>query len=314
VTFRFWGVRGSLPCPPTPESIRAKISAVVQRLQPSDLAGPLSRERFLAGLPPELFGLTGGNSTCFELQSDPGQIVAVDAGTGLRELGLFHEARDDRPKHYHIFLSHLHWDHIQGLPFFPGLAEARNRVTFYSPLSGFEERLRAQMREPYFPVPFSVFPARTEFVELADEPLTVAGTRICWQPVPHPGTCAGYRFDRDGRSLVFSTDTELGRDDFGGGTEIRRFFGGADVLVMDAQYTLAELLDRRNWGHSSASLAVEFALQHGARTLYLFHHEPDHDDARLEEMVRTSQWYADRLQPGRLEVRLAREGRWETAA
>lgn len=306
--FRFWGVRGSLPCPPSPAELRSKVSAILQRARPSDLSGPESRERFLATLPEELFGLVGGNTTCFEVEASSSDVIVVDAGTGIRELGNVHETANGSGKHYHLFFTHYHWDHIQGLPFFSGLYHPQNRVTFYSPVSGFETILRDQMREPHFPIALSSFPATMRFVEL-DQPVVVGGTRVSWQRVNHPGSCYAYRFERSGHSLVFSTDTELRLEDFERTPENLAFYGNADVLVLDAQYTLGEAIERTDWGHSSASHAVDFALDFAAKTLYLFHHEPNHDDAKVEEIGRLAQWYADHKCPGSLLVHVAREGR-----
>jgi phosphoribosyl 1,2-cyclic phosphodiesterase len=309
VRFRFWGVRGSTPTPLTVEAFQARISTILHRARPEDLAGPESRERFLASLPPELFGLVGGNTTCLEIEGSGDDVLIVDGGTGLRELGVAHETGNSRPKHYHLFLTHFHYDHLQGLPFFPGFVHPRNRVTLYSPVKGFEELIHRHMREPFFPIPFSIFPAQIRFVELGTEPVTIGETTVRWKAVYHPGTCHGYRFDRQGRSLVFSTDTELRSDDFARTEANREFFGGADALILDSQYTLAEALERPDWGHSSSSLAVDFALDFGAKRLYLFHHEPAHDDAKVEEIRRLAQWYADHRNPGALKVLVAREGR-----
>ncbi len=307
--FRFWGVRGSLPCPETPEAVRAKVSTIINRVQSSDLVSPESRERFLAGLPPELFGSIGGNTTCFEVEGSPREILVVDAGTGLRELGTFYESSPSSPKHYHIFFTHFHWDHLQGLPFFQGLFQRGNTISFYSPMKGFEKWVRQQMDEPFFPVPLSVLPARMFFVELDEGPLVIAGTQVRWRSVNHPGSCVCYRFERDGKSLIFSTDTELRVVDFDKSPENLLFYDEVDVLVMDAQYTLDEAIERPDWGHSSSGLAVEFALDFHAKTLYLFHHEPNHDDSRIEEIGRLAQWYADHKRPGGLKVLVAREGR-----
>lgn len=294
----------------TPGALKAKVSSILQRVQPSDLASPEAREKFLAHLPPELFGTIGGNTTCFEVELGDDQVLLVDAGTGIREAGRFHESTNPRPKHYHIFLTHFHWDHLQGIPFFAGLAQARNRVTFYSPVSGFEELVRQQMREPYFPIPMAALPAQVRFVEL-QKPLAIAGTTVEWKRVNHPGVAYSYRFSQAGKVLVFSTDTELRDQDYDRDRENIAFFGGAHALVIDAQYTEAELVDRVHWGHSSVKQAVDFALEFETGMVYLFHHEPDHDDARIEEMARTAQWYADTRVPGRLRVILAREGRSE---
>lgn len=309
--FRFWGVRGSVPCPLTAQGLKAKVSAILQRVRPQDLRGPDARERFLATLPPELFGLIGGNTSCFEFASEDNQVLIVDGGTGIRELGLHHEGINSGGKHYHIFLTHFHWDHLQGLPFFSGFFHGWNQVTFYSPIPGFEGVVRGQMKEPYFPVPLSAYPATVRFVELTSPSVTIGTTKVRWKQVNHPGSCISYRFEQGPHSLVFSTDTELRIEDFEKDEANLLFYQGAEVLILDAQYTLEEAVDRPDWGHSASSLAVDFAIDFGVRTLYLFHHEPNHDDAKIEEIGRLAQWYADHRRPGALVVRLAREGREE---
>jgi len=263
----------------------------------------------MAELPPELFGHVGGNTTCLEVEASGNDVLIIDGGTGIRELGQFHEKTTSKAKHYHIFLTHFHWDHIQGLPFFAGFFHPLNQVTFYSSVPGFEAILRGQMRQPYFPIPLSVFPAKLEFFELGQSALTLGGTEVRWKTVNHPGSCLSYRFDRQGKSFIFSTDTELRVEDFEKNPENLAFYQDADVLVLDAQYTLGEAIDRSDWGHSSSSLAVDFALDFGIKTLYLFHHEPSHDDGKVEEIGRLAQWYADHKRHNALAVRIAREGR-----
>jgi len=310
VTFRFWGVRGSLPCPASPAEVKAKISTVVHRIRSEDLASPESRERFLAQLPPEVFGLAGGNTTCLEVEADNGHALFADGGTGLRWAGMEQRLA---PCHYHILLTHFHWDHLQGIPFFAPLSNPAAQVTFYSPVPDFEAVVRAQMEPPYFPVTLASFPARVRFVELGTGPFLVAGTEVRWKTVNHPGSCVSYRFTRRESALVFSTDHELRLEDFHPSPEATDFFTGADVLVLDSQYTPGEAVHRADWGHSSSGLAVDFALDFGARRLYLFHHEPDHGDSQLEEIGRTAQWYADHKRPGALTVRIAREGTKENS-
>ncbi|MEI8092904.1 MAG: MBL fold metallo-hydrolase [Spirochaetales bacterium] len=310
MTFRFWGTRGSVPTPLSPAAVRAKISSVLQRVKAIDVASVEAKERFLAGLPEELFGHVGGNTTCLEVVSQQQtDVVFVDAGTGLVEAGRFYETNSKGPVHYHIFLTHFHWDHIQGLPFFPGLNRSENTITLYSPVGGFERFIHEQMRAPFFPVPLSIFPARVEFSELKGSRVTLGSLIVTWKTVQHPGSCVSYRFDADDRALVFSTDTELRAADFVKTGENNKFYEAVDVLVMDAQYTLGEAIEKADWGHSSASLAVDFAVEFHVRCLYLFHHEPSNSDAKIEEIGRLAQWYADHKKAGHLEVKLAREGR-----
>lgn len=132
----FWGVRGSIATPLSSEQIQAKISAVVQRITERDIADQDSRERFIASLPQWLFGTVGGNTTCVEVETDEGEHLIFDAGTGIRVLGLHLQNRPDyfdRPHTYHLFFTHFHWDHVQGLPFFGPAYDPRNTIIIYSP-------------------------------------------------------------------------------------------------------------------------------------------------------------------------------------
>ncbi len=115
---RFWGVRGSLPSPQLPGQIKSKISAIIERITPDDLESPKARERFLANLPPWLFGTVGGNTPCLEVRpdKDSSNVIIFDAGSGIRELGISASKERVKPNHYHIFFSHFHWDHLMGLP------------------------------------------------------------------------------------------------------------------------------------------------------------------------------------------------------
>lgn len=305
---KFWGVRGSIPAPITPAVLKNKITAILNRVTPRDLESAASREIFLAHLPPELFSTVGGNTTCLEVRSDENEIFLVDGGTGIREFGQSLVYPKDKGITLHIFFSHFHWDHLQGLPFFAPFFNPRNTIHFYSPVKGFEQILREQMRDPYFPVPMSVFPAKLVFHELTGNPLRFGGMEVSYRPVYHPQGCTAYRFSENGRSCVFSTDTELRTSDFIKTPDNLKFYDHLDILILDAQYTLGESIDKTNWGHSSYSMAVDFALEYNISKLFLFHHEPNYSDASLEDIQRLADWYLQHNGHEGLEIELAREG------
>ena len=149
---RFWGTRGSIPTPLTPQQVRAKIEAAVQRITPRDLESPDSRERFVASLPPFLFGTVGGNTSCVEVRDSAGNLCLLDAGTGIREYAKHGVPAQDNT--YHILLSHFHWDHLQGLPFFDYAYRGDCKIIFYSHFPAARRLLVEQMKKPYFPVQF----------------------------------------------------------------------------------------------------------------------------------------------------------------
>lgn len=307
MTIKFWGVRGSLPCPITPSQYKDKLSSVIQRIQPKDIESPMARERFLANLPEDLFGMIGGNTTCFEVRNGDNDLIIVDGGTGIRELGLNLKYPKETGISIHIFFTHFHWDHLQGLPFFLPFFNPKNTINFYSPCKGFENYIRGQMEAPYFPVPLSIFPAQVNFIELDGKPLKFGDLKVSYKEVNHPGGCYSYKFLEGGKSVIFSTDTELKTSDFIRTESNMEYFDNADAIILDAQYTLGEAVEKINWGHTSYSLAVDFALEYKIRRLYLIHHEPNYSDHKIEEIGRLADWYSEHHINKDLEILIAKE-------
>lgn len=305
---RFWGVRGSIPTPLTADAVRRKIAAVVQRIEHRDLESQESRERFLAGLPAQIFGTVGGNTTCVETMLDDGVSIVFDAGSGLRELGVAMKKRNVQNRVYHLFFTHFHWDHLQGLPFFAPLFDKNSKIILYSTSPHVEEYVRSQMKAPYFPVTLDMMAADVEFVTLTGKQRKIGGATVTWRDTNHPGGCTSYRVQEDGRAVVFSTDTELTERDFEKTPENGRYYQDTDVVVMDAQYTLGEAIEKYDWGHSSYSLAVDFASAWGIKHLVLFHHEPLYGDSKMYGILKSAEWYAGRLMGDGVRISLAREG------
>lgn len=308
--YTFWGSRGSVPTPLTPDEVRQKISTVLSRVRAEDLASPAHRETFLNSLPQWVFGTTGGNTTSFQVRLQDGTELLFDAGSGLRELARARMASKSGTTEYHLFFTHFHYDHLQGLPFFVPCYLEGFTVHFYSPVEGFKDILTHQMRHPYFPVTMEgVMQAELDYHTL---PLTgsvqIGNARITWKAVNHPGGAFAYRIEEHGKVLIFCPDVALGDNEFQKTEENINFFDKADVLILDAQYTLGEALEKFDWGHSSYSLGVEFASGWNIDTLFLFHHEPLYDDRKLDRNLQAAKWYAERAEFNPLEVNLAREG------
>ena len=311
----FWGVRGSIPTPLTPLQIQNRVAAVVQRITATDIRDADSRERFLASLPKWLFGTVGGNTSCVELETSQGETIILDAGSGLRELSLNLNERPSSPKGktFHLFLSHFHWDHLQGLPFFTQAFNPANRIVFYSVNPDVRNILSRQMESPFFPVPFEGpggFRAQMEFVQLkdSDKGISIGDTRIDWYPMDHPGGCVAYRFEDAGKVFIYATDTELHRENFVKNDANTKFFKQADAVVMDSQYTMDEALKKEGCGHSSFSMTVDFALNWECKKLVLFHHEPTYSDKKLFSVLQSASWYSGYNAKGTLQIEIAREG------
>lgn len=304
---RFWGVRGSLPAPLSPAQVKSKMAAVLERVRPSDLESAASRERFLAALPSSLFGTVGGNTPCVEIVTEEGERIVFDAGTGIRNLGVAAAKERPAPSRYRIFLSHFHWDHLQGLPFFGPAFDPSVSLDFYSPAEGLERNLSGQMRDPYFPIGFNATASKKTFTHLTN-PVRFGCATVAYHKLNHPGSSFSFSVSEGAKRCVYATDTELSSEDFIRSDENASFFGGADLLIIDSQYTLGDAIEKYNWGHSAFSLALDFASTWGIRKVYLFHHDPAYDDKKLSSILQSARWYVDHLSIRGVEVNLATEG------
>jgi phosphoribosyl 1,2-cyclic phosphodiesterase len=258
-------------------------------------------------------GTFGGHTACVEIETGASEYVVCDLGSGLRSFGQAAIARHGpaNPQTYHLFVSHVHWDHIMGLPFFGPAYIPGNRLFFYGAHRELEAALRRQMEPPSFPVNFSVFNADIKFVYLEPgQAHDVAGMRVTVKRQHHAGDSYGYRFERDGRTVVYTTDSEHTFEDPNESAAFAKFFRKADVVVFDAMYSLAEAISvKADWGHSSNIVGVELCQLAEARHLCLFHHEPALDDVALSTMLEETQRYEEITRTGEpLRVTAAYDG------
>jgi phosphoribosyl 1,2-cyclic phosphodiesterase len=310
---RFWGTRGSLPVALTTPAVRAKVVAALRGASGRTFDSDEEIGRYVDALPLVVGGTFGGHTACVEIETGAPEYVVCDLGSGLRPFGQAAIARHGpaAPQTYHLFVSHLHWDHIMGLPFFGPAYIPGNRLVFYGAHHDLEAALRRQMEPPSFPVNFSVFNAAIEFVHLdPDQVHDVAGMRVSLKRQHHTGDSYGYRFERDGHVVVYSTDSEHTFEDPNESAGFAKFFHKADVVIFDAMYSLAEAISvKADWGHSSNVVGVELCQLAEARELCLFHHEPALDDAGLTAMLEETQRYEEITRTGEpLRVSAAYDG------
>ena len=306
---RFWGVRGSIPTPLSPEQVQAKITAVVERISPADIASEEAKEKFIANLPDYLFGTVGGNSACVELRTDTGKEFILDCGSGLRSY--CKNGIQPGDKHYYIFMSHFHWDHIQGLPFFDASFNPSAKIEIYSTFPAAERILEEQSRRPYFPKSAcwpSVKKQFTFHLVEADKPFYVKGVKVTCHKMKHPGNSYSFCFEENGKKFIYATDVELQSADFDTDGRNAKFFQDADMLILDSQYTVEEAIKKENWGHSSFCYAIDFAALWNVKNLYLFHHEPTYDDKKIYSILKSARWYAGYSAQVKTKVYLAIEG------
>jgi phosphoribosyl 1,2-cyclic phosphodiesterase len=305
---RFWGVRGSLPAPQAPSQIQSKIATLIEQMTPLDIESPKAKERLLQELPPWLFGTVGGNTSCISLVlDDPQELIVFDAGSGIRELGLTFSNQNPKVSQYYLFFSHFHWDHIMGFPFFTPAYDPSVAVYFYSPKENFEFLLRNQMMFPYYPVPMDAMGAKKSFRYLSGE-IALHNATISYKKMNHPGDSYAYLVNDGKHRFVYATDVELSAHDFAKTETNRAFFENTDLVILDAQYTLEEAMEKFNWGHSSFRVGVDFAAYWGIKHLVLFHHDPAYDDHKLYNILQSAQDYCERMQYKGIKVTLAIEG------
>jgi phosphoribosyl 1,2-cyclic phosphodiesterase len=226
----------------------------------------------------------GGNTPCMQVvcnddtSGQPGELLIFDAGTGIRALGAEIAARPEAPAAIHIFFTHFHWDHLQGLPYFPPLFSPATHLVFHSahPPEKLRAVLAGQMETPYFPVLFDQVAATMEFRQIGAAPQRFGSVTVEAFKLHHPQGSVGYRIVHPGKTAVYATDHEHG--DSASDDGLIAMSQGADVLVYDAQYTPAEYESRHGWGHSTWQEGIHIAKQAGAKQLVLFHHDPDRDD------------------------------------
>lgn len=250
---KFWGTRGSIPVP-GPSTIRY-----------------------------------GGNTTCVEVESQDGTLLVIDAGTGIRGLGVDLIKRG-RTNPLHLILTHYHWDHIQGWPFFmPGFIPKREFIVYGRAASAgdLKELFGNQMSSTYFPVEFKDVPSSFEFCPLKENSLKIGNIQIQTIENCHPGGAFGLRLREQQRTFVFMTDHEAGLKEKlpHSYADYVKFAKGADLLVHDAQFTDEELVGRKTWGHSSFEEAMKLGHDSGARRLAFTHHAPERIDFEIDRIV-----------------------------
>ena len=249
-TIRFWGVRGSVACP-GPDTVRY-----------------------------------GGNTSCVEIRCGD-HLMVFDGGTGLRLLGN-ELMRAGRPAELDLFYSHTHFDHICGLPFFAPCYDRRSKIRIWAGHlngKGIEAVLNKMMIAPLFPIPMGIFTAQIEFNDFAAGAALTPhpGIRIATGPLNHPNDATGYRIEYGGKVVSYITDTEH----LPGGLDpnVLKLVDGADVMIYDASYTDAEFPEHKNWGHSTWEEGVRLADAARVGTLVIFHHDPGHDDAFMDQVA-----------------------------
>ena len=252
----------------------------------------------------------GGNTPCVEVRLSNEELLVFDAGTGIRELGNFLLNKRNNWQG-HIFLSHPHWDHIQGLPFFrPAYIPGNEFIILGAahPQVSLEKIIADQMETIYFPINVHYFSADVSFKSLGEGSYKIGGAQIDTMFINHPGLALSYKINWGNSSMVYMTDNELGMANGGNlRKRIVEFVSQANVLIHDAQYDDDEYKIKRGWGHSTWSQALQLAMEARVERLVLFHHDPDHDDQKIDTFLAACQQEA-KNNGASLEIIAAQEG------
>nr|AID56167.1 metallo-beta-lactamase superfamily protein [Leptospira sp. GIMC2001] len=269
---------------------------------------------FWKTLPPRLRHTAGGDTTCVGVQSNSDTNYVIDFGTGARTLG---DSMVSKILAYkgeyilNIFITHTHWDHIQALPFFKPMYFPNVTLRFHSPYPDLDARLSRQMEKEFFPITFHATSSKKEFILFEPgDVLKFEDDRVQVEvhPLKHPGNSYAYKFTEDKKVFIFATDAEFTGEDLEYIRGIAPFFGMADLLVLDSQYTLDESFAKFDWGHTAYTMAVNIAHNWKVRNLALTHHEPAYNDEKVYGIWEDAVEHRNALGASKLKIHLAREG------
>jgi phosphoribosyl 1,2-cyclic phosphodiesterase len=308
---QYYGVRGSLPTPLLPEEVELKVKRFLVRIIRSKEYRGQKLKEALREMPYHAKATYGGNTPCIYLRIGDEHII-LDGGSGVRLLGfdLMKQEFGKGKGAARFFFSHTHWDHVQGLPFFPPLFIPGNRFEFCSCFPDLEERLRYQHDSRFFPIDMDYMQSTKKFIQLDPDKTHEFGSysvKILKQN--HPGDSYALRIEGGGKTFVYATDVEFNEKNY---EELHRaieFYKNADVLTFDSQYTLDEALSKIDWGHSSIQIGIDVAHDANVKRVVLFHYDPTYSDEKITDIVRIGQAYKEKLFPeSPIEIIPAHEG------
>ena len=310
---RFWGTRGSLPVALDGAGIRRKIRRALLQTNGRRFEDEAAIERFIDE---ELDFPTrhgyGGNSACVEIIGGTDYMIC-DMGSGLRCLGqqIMKEHGPSRPHVYNFFMSHMHWDHIMGFPFFPPAYIPGNTIRIHGCHAVMEEAFRRQHSDPCFPVQWDQLAAEITLIRLeAGQAYEIDGFRVTAKRQPHHGDSYGYRFEKNDKVVIYSTDAEHKLESEAETQLMVDFYRNADLVIFDAMYSMADMVTiKEDWGHSSNTIGVDLCLRANAKHLCMFHHEPVYDDEMIHTVLQETIHYEEIMREGNpLSVSTAYDG------
>ncbi len=296
---KLWGVRGSLPAPLPPDYMKKKLTSLLENYEsyiqqnPKDNKGKPRVESFLAQQSEYVLGGYGGHTTCIQVSTHKTNVI-IDCGSGIRRYGdsLMGGPCSLGRGEVHILLTHFHWDHLLGLPFFVPIFIPGNKIHFYAVQEDLEERIRSMFCKPNFPVPFERLGSQIHFHPLAArEPFVLGDLTLTPYQLDHPDPCWGFRFESGGKVFSHCVDTEgirMSRQDLGPDLPL---YSETDLLIFDAQYSFLEASEKVDWGHASAPIGIDLGIREKVKKMVFIHHDPSASDEKIQMIEQQTRDY-----------------------
>lgn len=316
LNIKFWGVRGSIPASPSPVELQLHIDNMIGWYLSQQGKLQIKNSRFTESLPTPTVGGYGTATTCVQVISPKSKII-IDGGSGIRHLSekiVTAKSYTERGP-FHILMTHFHWDHIIGLPFFTPHFIPGTTIHYYAVQSELEEVVRSVFKRPYFPVPFEKLAANVHFHILEPrKTFEIGDLKITPYKLDHPDPCWGYKVQSQGKTYSHCVDTEgtrVSQEELG---EDLPLYQNVDLMYFDAQYTLPQLAEKANWGHSASQVGLDIAMREKIKKVVFAHHDPGANISGVEDLRRqTDEYYQWRIQSMKNNKEIVNEVDWQFA-
>lgn len=295
---KFWGVRGSLPSSKLPVDWRIHFEKLMKNFFTQGYSKANEIEKYISSHELPLIGGYGAATTCVEISSPKGRII-IDGGSGIRNFSekVMAGKAGSVKGPFHIFMTHFHWDHLMGIPFFTPHYIPKSEIHYYGVQPDLEKMIRGVFKKPYFPVPFESLSSNIHFHVIEPrKPVKILDIEITPYQLDHPDPCWGYRVVNQNSVYSHCVDTE--------GTRVSReeldldlpLYQNVDLMYFDAQYTFPELAEKANWGHSAAQIGLDLAFREGVKRILFAHHDPGATISQIQDLKKqTAEYYQWRL-------------------
>ena len=311
---KFWGVRGSLPASPLPVDWRLHFQKLMKDFLSKGNSELSEVDKYMNSMPLPLIGGYGAATTCIEVNSHKNRII-IDGGSGIRSFSekvMTGQAGSVKGP-FHIFMTHFHWDHLMGLPFFAPHFIPKTEIHYYGCQSDLEKMIRGVFKKPYFPVPFETLPSNVHFHILEPRKKFVMNDmEITPYQLDHPDPCWGYKIVCDKSVYSHCVDTEgtrVSKEELGLDLPL---YQNIDLMYFDAQYTFPELAEKANWGHSAAQIGLDLAFREGIKNILFAHHDPGATISQIQDLKKqTEEYYQWRIEHAKDSSEQVTEFKWD---